>query len=145
LLRLSSAAKQREYCAPPAATRRLQYAMPAARRIAVQTTNRRGGAPGGLVYATRMAAAAAMSASGGLAGLPLQPAGEPAASGPLRALLRFAYRRCGERPPVAAVPLVLVYAASLVWRLDIRGGYVAFMNGHEMLGDWLRTLIGGLI
>ena len=65
----------------------------------------------------------------------------------LSSLLRFAYRRIRERPPAVAVPLViaLVYAAALIWRLFINGGYVAFMNEHEMLDGWMRMFAGALI
>ena len=65
----------------------------------------------------------------------------------LTSLLRLAYRRIREQPPAIAIPLVLVlvYAAALVWRLFINGGYAAFMDEHEMLDGWLRVFAGALI
>ena len=65
----------------------------------------------------------------------------------LSSLLRFAYRRIREQPPAVAIPLVaaLVYAAALVWRLFINGGYTAFMNEHESLDGWGRMFAGSLI
>jgi two-component sensor histidine kinase len=65
----------------------------------------------------------------------------------LSSVLRYAYRRVRERPPAQVVPtvLALVYLAALVWRLFINGGYVLFMDEHEMLEGWGRIFTGALI
>ena len=65
----------------------------------------------------------------------------------LSSLLRYAYRRVRDRSPsvVVVTVLLLVYAAALVWRVSINGGYVVFMHHHEMLDSWARILTGAVI
>ena len=65
----------------------------------------------------------------------------------LSSILRYVYRRVRDRPPAIVVPtaLVVVYLAALVWRGFINGGYVVFMQEHEMLEGWGRIFTGALI
>jgi len=65
----------------------------------------------------------------------------------LSSLLRYAYRRVRDRSPTVVVVtvLLLVYTAALIWRVLINGGYVVFMNHHEMLDSWARILTGAVI
>jgi two-component system LytT family sensor kinase len=65
----------------------------------------------------------------------------------LSSVLRYAYRRVRDRSPTVVIVtvLLLVYAAALVWRVSINGGYVVFMNHYEMLDSWARIVTGAVI